>query len=679
MKKSLLIFYSLFFLSAYSQKQERPIYSFYVHINSYSNAPKFEQVGNKLIYSGTNLEEKDFFSKYEILQFEQSFPASKRINTLNVFSVVSYNSSLLQDMKKKFDKYLIFEETTGNKIELLNSYPNDYGSTSPVINLGANASRKDLDYINAPKAWDITTGSNQIKIGISDSNIDTTDVDLQLKTQRLFPLRNIYTNPAYFDVNNTGSWHGTSTASLAAAQGNNGAGTVGVCYDCSIVANSYTYFYNHQGQSYNMLLQLAQSGVKVINMSWAIMLVSEGYTAEQWIIDEITEDYNVVMVAGAGNRTSFATTNSNHSGAGGGYYTGIQYGYPASYDKVISVSGINHTYSQMTDTGAYCCTSDWFPNYVNIEDSVSPVVDGTDIQNPIGVTHNGYYQSPTNTNGLVWMHTLNKHVDILAPSYKIFQAPWYSHNLTEVYGSGTSSAAPLVTGTVGLMVSVDQCLNYKEVEDILQLTTKDVEHMPINQNFYGIVGAGKLETGDAVEFVAEMISPTGSAVIDNHIFYRFNFELNRINNRLSIQNVVFKDKCTADFTARNIVDVLPGSDLAPNAEGFIDLKIDANLDIGCSNTSRIAAREKEKVSKNVNAIAETKLFPNPNNGIFNITLANKHNSVNIQVFDISGKLIYENKATGASFSISLPGIAPGIYLVKLSSDTYSETIKFVKK
>ncbi len=686
MRKILIIFCSMLFSLAYSQANQDTIYTFYIKLNHYSNAPEFEKNNDLLIYSGSDIKESDFFANYQILMFKQSFPSSKRENNLNYFSVATYNHDLMEDLLAEFSKYILAENTTNYKLELLNTYPNDYGTTSPVTNLGYVASRKDLDYINAPKAWDITTGDKNVKIGISDGNVDIYDIDLIDKTERLPMLASIFPDPTYYNFDSDLSWHGTSVAVLAAGQGDNSGGTVGVCSDCSVVANILGFGYTIDGQQYNHLLDLAQKGVKVINMSWRTFATNiEDYwdnqrAIEQDIIDELVEDYNVVLVAAAGNKTSFATPTSNHSGAGGGYYTGVQYEYPASYDKVISVSSISHKYDSLTDPGAYCCTSAWFPNYTDIADSVSPVVDGTDVNNPVGVTHNGYYQSWTNTDGLVWMHTLNKKVDILAPGYNILISPFYSHNNSFVYGSGTSSAAPQVSGTVGLMVSVDKCLNYKEVEDILQLTTKDVEHMPINQNFYGMVGAGKLETGDAVEFVYEMNKSDGNAIINNHIFYRFDFDLERINNKLTIDKVTFKDKCTSYFIARNVIDVLD-SDFNPNAEGYVDLNVNENLDMSCSSFSRPApqANNKTKTAKTEVAETQTKLYPNPNNGAFTITFGKQHKNVNIEVFDIYGKSVYKATTAEPSASLNIQGISGGMYIVKLSSDNYAETLKFVKK
>jgi hypothetical protein len=57
------------------------------------------------------------------------------------------------------------------------------------------------------------------------------------------------------------------------------------------------------------------------------------------------------------------------------------------------------------------------------------------------------------------------------------------------------------------MLSVNGCLYPNEVDNILKLTSKDVEQLSFNQIFQGQIGAGVLDAGDAVTFVNEMKNP----------------------------------------------------------------------------------------------------------------------------------------------------------------------------
>jgi hypothetical protein len=60
------------------------------------------------------------------------------------------------------------------------------------------------------------------------------------------------------------------------------------------------------------------------------------------------------------------------------------------------------------------------------------------------------------------------------------------------------------------------------------------------------------------------------------------------------------------------------------------------------------------------------LFPNPTSGTFTVTLDNMIGS-NLEIFDISGKLLYSKMLSSSSEEINPGNLAPGIYVVKASS------------
>lgn len=74
------------------------------------------------------------------------------------------------------------------------------------------------------------------------------------------------------------------------------------------------------------------------------------------------------------------------------------------------------------------------------------------------------------------------------------------------------------------------------------------------------------------------------------------------------------------------------------------------------------------------------LFPNPNDGNFNVALNGfeANETVSYQVVDVNGKKIQEvNTVAPASFSVFVPGIQPGMYYLLLTSSTgKNATIKF---
>lgn len=685
MKNIIIISLLIFSISVKSQEKK---YSYYLYLDNFNNAPSFNVQNGLLNYVGVNSQLSIIFNKYKIYNFNQAFPEFIDSNSiLNVFLVVCNSNNLINELMQAYPLiFLSYNDLTDKNIETL-YYPNDYGNTSPIVNLGANVNRKELDYQKANQAWNITTGVSSIVLGISDSNFDSTSPDLAGKLNFVSGYNGQYTGWA----------HGTGVTALAAAKGNNSSGSVGVCMDCNILAAPIGIGTISQ-IAFSSLYKLANEGARVINMSWhngmGYQNGLDGYRpVEQEVINYLVDKFNVIFVGAAGNNPSFSQPNSSILPGGVGPY-GIIYIYPASYDNVISVSSINHKNTQSlplnTSQSSYCCTSPLFPVYLDLEDSVSHSSNGIDPMNPISVLRNGYYISPTNIDGFQWSHTLNDKVDILSTGYDVFDYSGFLNSIN-LYANGTSFSAPIVTGTIGLMLSVNSCLLPVEVESILKLSTKDIENLPINQNylpinqplysnFDGFLGAGKLEIGDSVDFVNQMIQPNGNAIIDNHIFNRFNFKLEKINNILTINNIVFRDKNTSDFTSKNEINIT-NSDFRPNSNGYVNLKINPSITIcptSPKNPNPLINNNETKFKSNL-LNDFIKLFPNPNKGIFTISLYRDFKDLSVKVYDVFGKLVYSNLENSSNFEINISSLPSAMYFVKLNSNELNETLKVIKE
>jgi len=160
-----------------------------------------------------------------------------------------------------------------------------------------------LNLINAPSAWDITTGNSGVVIGISDSNYDLNHQELDSKTDYISA--NIY---------GTSYTHGTAVAVMAAGNTNNNIGKSSIGY------NSRLQLY---AMNYNELLSATYNGCKIINASWAAGCYYSSYGQE--VINEIHANGSIV-VAAAGNGT---TCNGASNLV-----------YPAAYEHVIAVSSV---------------------------------------------------------------------------------------------------------------------------------------------------------------------------------------------------------------------------------------------------------------------------------------------------------------------------------------------------
>ncbi|MFM7594678.1 MAG: T9SS type A sorting domain-containing protein, partial [Flavobacteriales bacterium] len=90
-------------------------------------------------------------------------------------------------------------------------------------------------------------------------------------------------------------------------------------------------------------------------------------------------------------------------------------------------------------------------------------------------------------------HQHNSRVDLSAPGYlvNISDSP-----VNYTVASGSSYAAPLVTGTVALMLSVNPCLDNDEIEQILKGSSVNID--AINPAYAGSIGVGRLNAKAAV-------------------------------------------------------------------------------------------------------------------------------------------------------------------------------------
>lgn len=294
-----------------------------------------------------------------------------------------------------------------------------------------------LHLINAPEAWDITTGSDEVIIAIIDTGTDLDHVDLADNTW-------INPNEQNDGTDNSGSgkvddvygwdfWsddndprpesdsHGTHVAGIAAAVTDNGEGIASLGHSVSFMPLKVSDGKGGNISSraaYNAMLYAAEQGASIINCSWG------STTFSQTAAEVVSEVYRkgAVIVAAAGNEG-----------------TDREY-YPAAYPEVMAVASVNgdKRRSEFSNYGSY--------------------------------------------------------ISVAAPGENI-----YSTLLDNSYGpsSGTSMAAPVVSALAGLIASQYPDMSNDQIRAQIKASAAGIDEHPSDQ-WYQQLGVGLIDAAAAL-------------------------------------------------------------------------------------------------------------------------------------------------------------------------------------
>ena len=179
-------------------------------------------------------------------------------------------------------------------------------------NTGQNGGVSDAD-IDAPEAWDITTGSHDVVIAVVDSGIAKNHPDLSGNIWRNSGETNCsdgIDNDGNGYIDDCNGWdfigndndpsdydsHGTHVSGTIAALGNNNTGIAGVMWDAQImplrilgVSGSGT-----TADAAFAILYASAKGARVINNSW-------GGSGESQVLKDAIDASNALVVCAAGN------------------------------------------------------------------------------------------------------------------------------------------------------------------------------------------------------------------------------------------------------------------------------------------------------------------------------------------------------------------------------------------
>ena len=276
--------------------------------------------------------------------------------------------------------------------------------------------------INAPAAWDISTGSSGVVVGVIDTGIDYTHPDLadniatnsgEIRDNGVDDDNNGFIDDYYgYDFINNDSnplddhFHGTHCSGTIGARGDNNRGVAGVNWSVKLLSVKVLDSYGSgtiasvvSGMNYAV-----KRGAKILSMSLGTSSYSQ--TLEDAII--YAKQNGALVVAAAGNNGANADISPNYPAA-------------SAQDNMVSVAA-----STSSDTLAYF--SNWGPTSV----------------------------------------------DLAAPGDTILSTYLGGQY---AYASGTSMATPHVAGMAALLKAVNPALTYSQIKSILISTVDPISSM----------------------------------------------------------------------------------------------------------------------------------------------------------------------------------------------------------
>ena len=211
-----------------------------------------------------------------------------------------------------------------------------------------------LNYINAPSAWDVTTGSKTVYAAVIDTGIDYTNPDLAGNFSTEY---SAYVQD--FGSTKDDNGHGSHVAGIIGAVGNNGVGIAGVCWNVGLISVKVL---DRRGEGsiadvmggVDYVTKLIKDGVNVraVNLSLEVYLPTAPthdnlISMPLWrsFKDLDTLNHAVIVVAAGNHATAVGqpTTRTEISGTQV-IFTPGEYVYPPSFqglDNMISVSAID--------------------------------------------------------------------------------------------------------------------------------------------------------------------------------------------------------------------------------------------------------------------------------------------------------------------------------------------------
>lgn len=312
----------------------------------------------------------------------------------------------------------------------------------------------NLTAVQATNAWNITTGSSSIKIGLVDQGVNFNHEDL-------------YTKKFRSDDVITGV-HGTMVAGIAGAKTNNDTGIASLGFNIKL--NSY-----NGNNSISDAIDQAATYSDIINMSFG--------TAYQLT-------YNDLVELGCPSPLIASKWNT------GGTYK------PYNYSEVADAIA-NAISEGVVCVAAAGNSSENEHNYwIGYEELCDPwiipkVVWPAAYSDVIAVTATGLNQYNQNTEEFVDIWNYGTFVDVSAPGWEVITTDYYGGYAE---ASGTSFSAPLTSALASLVLSLNPNLSVQQVTDYITKSTDKIGQYSYNGNGWNqYMGFGRINAYKTVQ------------------------------------------------------------------------------------------------------------------------------------------------------------------------------------
>jgi alpha-tubulin suppressor-like RCC1 family protein len=325
-----------------------------------------------------------------------------------------------------------------------------------------------LEQIGAPAAWDLTTGSEQVKVGIIDLGIRGDHPDLAPNLAA----------PVRLPYGSQGGWgrgflqHGTHVAGTACARGDNGIGIAGVAWRCGLYGydlaaaaltgnDDNAAAHSAFTVAYEMRRAALDDKVDIVNMSLGFPQEPRGTpcrtnSEHRRIAAKVAGLFElaVEVVKEAGADVLWITSAGNNCRT-------IDHEVPArlalDYDNVLAVAA--------TDSDKTLAPfSNWGPGVVAAPGGIDTTLTGT-----LTATQ---YEAITSTLAWTWTTT-----GTTVSSGTGYGDRWPTYNQhgqpTDTLAAGTSYAAPHVTGVAALTKTMHPDKTATQIATCIRNSTND--------------------------------------------------------------------------------------------------------------------------------------------------------------------------------------------------------------